>query len=140
MRRGSSHLAVVFSHLIFSMWDVDDGTSASASIFGIGTNDFKTLGIDPSSQGVPEGVLDHARQTVDRVLGQPSFIENDSLSTILPGDSELLKEIGHHVVSLTSAKSMDSVSGLTLISKVLCAFELAVPSAMSLGPESKMEI
>lgn len=55
------HVAVVFSHLVFSMGNVNDSTPAPAPILWVCANDFEALGVNSSCQGVPERILDHAR-------------------------------------------------------------------------------
>ena len=39
--------------------------------------------MDALHEGMSEGILDHARQQIDRVLGETSLVENLSLSIMI---------------------------------------------------------
>lgn len=96
------HSPIVLSHLLFTVRYVDDGTSATTPILGVGADSSETFGIDPSGQSMPEGVLDHPRQPVDWIFGKTGLVQHDTLPPEITGQGKLLKKVGKHVRSLAS--------------------------------------
>jgi hypothetical protein len=71
-----SYPSVVFDHGRLAMRDVYPWLDATSSVLGIRADDFETVAVDAPSERVPERILDHARQTIDRVFCETSFIED----------------------------------------------------------------
>lgn len=84
-------------HLVFAVRNVNNRPHISAAVLGIGTGYFETLGINSTSQGIPERVFDHSGESVDRILSESSFVKHNSLPAEVTSESELLEEIGKHV-------------------------------------------
>jgi len=78
-----SYPSVVFDHGRFAMRDVDPWLDATCSVLRIRANDLETVAVDAPSERVPEGILDHARQTIDRVFCETSFVEDYPLPVMV---------------------------------------------------------
>lgn len=72
----------------------------TTAVLGVGTRNFEALGVDASGKGVPERVLDHARETINGILGETGFIEHDAFTAIVTGECQFLEKVGKHVRAL----------------------------------------
>jgi len=84
------------------MRHIDQRLGTPAPVLRIRADKLQPIPIDPPCQTVPERVLDHSRETVHGVLHQSGFIQDDSLPAVISSQSELLKQVGKHVVTLQS--------------------------------------
>jgi len=76
--------SIVRNHGRLAMWNVDPGLNATCSVLRIRTDDLETIAVNAPGEGVPERILDHARQTIDRVLCKTSLVENYPLPIVIP--------------------------------------------------------
>ena len=65
------------------MRNIDPRLNATCSVLGIRTDNLEAIAVDAAGEGVPEGVLDHARQTINRILGETSLVENYPLPIVI---------------------------------------------------------
>jgi hypothetical protein len=72
----------------------------TATVFWVGARNFEALGVDTSSKGVPERILDHAGETINGILCETGFIKHDTLATIVTGECQFLEQVGKHVRAL----------------------------------------
>ena len=96
--RGNS--PIVLRHLRLAVRYVDARIDAPSSVLWVGTDDLKAVAVDAASKCVPERVLDHAREAIDRVLRQPRLVEDDPLAAVIACEGELLEQVGEHVCAL----------------------------------------
>jgi hypothetical protein len=56
-------------------WNVNQWLNATCSALRVRAN-LEAVAIDAPREGMPEGILNHAGQTIDRVLGKASLVED----------------------------------------------------------------
>jgi hypothetical protein len=75
--------SIVVNHGRLAMRNINPWLNAARSVLRIRTDNLEAISVNTPGEGVPERILDHARQTIDRVLGETSFIENDPLPIVI---------------------------------------------------------
>jgi hypothetical protein len=86
----ASNAAVVLMLFGSSTRNVNARTRVVGPIFGV-LSDLSNVGtVDTAGQVGPEEVLDKTTQTTDRVLTETSLVQDNLLTTVLLGQSELL--------------------------------------------------
>jgi len=90
MRLLLCNLSVVLCHRRLAVWDIDARVDATCAILWVCGDNFETISINTARKGVPERILDHARKTVNRVLGQTSLIKNYAFPVMVSSERELL--------------------------------------------------
>jgi hypothetical protein len=65
------------------MRNVNPWLNATCSVLRVRANDLEAVAIDASREGMPEGILDHARQTIDRIFGETSLVEDYPLPIMI---------------------------------------------------------
>jgi hypothetical protein len=75
--------SIVIDHGGLAMWNVNPWLNATSSVLRVRANDFEAVAVDAPREGMPEGILDHARQTIDRVLGETSLVEDYPLPIMI---------------------------------------------------------
>ena len=75
--------SIIIGHCWLAMRNIYPRLNATRSVLGVRTDDLEAVTVDAPGEGVPEGVLDHARQTVHRVLSETSLIEDYSLPIVI---------------------------------------------------------
>lgn len=121
MRFLSCDSLVVFLHAGFSLWNVDSRCDVLASVLcritkhvhqiwsqlmkasrthlGISANLLQAISVNPSGQVTPERVADHPSESIDGVLRESSFIEDDLSLSVIASECEFLQKVGEHVGS-----------------------------------------
>ena len=94
------------------MRHIDAGINAPRAILWVCADDLESIAIDSSGQRVPERILDHSREPVNRVLRQPRFVENYAFSIVVPGQGKLLQEIGQHIRALASKGTCENMHNI----------------------------
>ena len=61
MRLLRGDLSVIFNHCRLAMRNINPWLNASCPVLGIRADDFEAIAVDAPGEGVPEGILDHAR-------------------------------------------------------------------------------
>jgi hypothetical protein len=65
------------------MGNINPWLNATCSVFRIRTDNLEAIAVNASGEGVPEGIFDHSRQTIHRVLGETSLVENYPLPIVI---------------------------------------------------------
>jgi hypothetical protein len=78
-----SYPPIVIDHSRLAMGNINPWIDATCSVLGIRTDDLEAVAIDAPGKGVPERVLDHARQTINGILGETSLIEDYPLPVMI---------------------------------------------------------
>jgi hypothetical protein len=75
--------SIVIDHGRLAMGNIDPWLNATCPVLRICTDDLEAIAINAPGEGVPERILDHARQTVDGVLGETSLVEDYPLPIVI---------------------------------------------------------
>jgi hypothetical protein len=92
--------AVVLGHRGLAGGHVDARVDAPRPVLRVGADDLEPVAVDAAGERVPERVADHAREAVDRVLGQARLVEHDPLPAVVAREGELLEQVREHVRAL----------------------------------------
>jgi hypothetical protein len=81
----SSNLSIILGHNRLAIRNINTRVYTTCPVLRICSNDFKAIAVNSTRKGMPKGVLDHARESVDRVLSETSFVQNDALPVVISG-------------------------------------------------------
>jgi hypothetical protein len=75
--------SIVINHGRLAMGNINPWLNATCSVFRICTDDLEAIAVNAPGEGVPEGIFDHSRKTIHRVLGETSLVENYPLPIVI---------------------------------------------------------